>query len=252
MPTYLRLIIMLGEIIGFIVFSIIRINYYRNNMRSDLKGISIYYIILNVMLVSTFFFSFPTIIFLSYSKIICLSCMFTTFLMLSIGGIIDNNSNTKIKIITVGLLYTFGVIGGLISFIMPIGGSIQVAIDPEHWMQFKTCINEEVNIETINPEIYLTDKSKIGHYLDYSGDVDNYIFFYQDSNNNWCKVDEPIESKNTKILSDNESSYVEKYVSTKTILNLELDESDDNYITTEETVSYKLYYNPKELIEITN
>ena len=60
MPTYLRLIIMLGEIIGFIVFSIIRINYYRNNMRSDLKGISIYYIILNVMLVSTFFFSFPT------------------------------------------------------------------------------------------------------------------------------------------------------------------------------------------------
>ena len=88
--------------------------------------------------------------------------------------------------------------------------------------------------------------------MDYSGDVDNYIFFYQDSNNNWCKVDEPIESKNIKKLSNGESSYVEKYVTTKTILNLELDESDDNYITTEETVSYKLYYNPKELIEITD
>ena len=112
-------------------------------------------------------------------------------------------------------------------------------------------INEEKYTVTINPELNIKDRSKIGHYLDDTGDVDNYIFFYQDSNNNWCKVDEPIESKNTKILSDDESSYVEKYVTTKTILNLELNESDDNYITIEEAVSYKLYYNPKELIEIT-
>ena len=96
MPTYLRLIIMLGEVIGFIVFSIFRINYYRNNKKSDLKGISIYYIILDVLLVGTFFFSFPTMIFLSYSKIICTSCLFITSLMLSIGGIIDNNSATLI------------------------------------------------------------------------------------------------------------------------------------------------------------
>lgn len=252
MPTYFRLIIMLGEIIGLLIFSFIRCRQnfkaykedkYNEANRSNLKVSIIYYSVCNSIILFIFIFVFPSYMFLSYNKLILIT----------------------IAVITSFLPYVFLIklekyigISALIFALFLLGGVSTVVItafsfcDPGQLIQFKTCINEEKYTVTINPELNIKDRSKIGHYLDDTGDVDNYIFFYQDSNNNWCKVDEPIESKNTKILSDDESSYVEKYVTTKTILNLELNESDDNYITIEEAVSYKLYYNPKELIEITD
>ncbi len=252
MPTYLKLIIMLGETIGLLIFSFIRcrqdFKVYKEDKcngtnRSNLKISIIYYSICNSIILFIFIFTFPSYMFLSYSKLILIT----------------------IAVITSFLPYVFIIklekymgISAILFFLFVLGmvstGVITVFsfCAPESFIQFKTCINEETNIEKINPEINLTDKSKIGHYLNDSGDIDNYIFFYQNSDSNWCKVDESIERENTKELSNGESSYVEKYVTTRTIWNLELDESDDNYIITEKTVSYNLYYNPNELIEITD
>ena len=98
----------------------------------------------------------------------------------------------------------------------------------------------------------MTEQSKIGYSVNDSGNIDNYIFFYRDNKGNWCKVEEPIEKENTIELSKDKSSYIEKYVTIKTILNFELHESDDNYTITEETISYKIYYNQAELVKITD
>ena len=252
MPTYLRLIIMLGEIVGLLIFSFVRckqhIKVYKKDKynavcRSDLKVSIVYYSICNIIILFIFTFSFPSYIFLSYNKLILITiAVITSFL----------------PYVFIIKLEKYMLISAILFFLLVVGMVSTVVITvfsfcaPEELIQFKIYSNEENNIEKINPEINLTSKSKIGHYLDDSGDIDNYIFFYQDSNNNWHKVDEPIENRNTQKISTDENSYVEKYVTTKTILNVELDESDKNYITTEKTISYKLYYNPIELMEITD
>ena len=250
MPTYLRLIIMLGEMIGLLIFSFIRCSksfkIYKKEKkndvnRSDLKLLITFYAICNSIVLFVFIFSFQSYFFLCYNKLILLTiAVFASFLPFIILKNIDKHngiSTIVLFVFCVGMVTT-GVV------------TIYSLCAPSQLIQFKTCIKEEKYIETINPEIKLTDKSKIGHYLYGSGDVYNYIFFYKDSNGNWCKVDEPIEDAIE--LSSSESSYVEKKVTTKTILNFELNEADDNYITKEETVSYKLYYNPNEVIDITD
>ena len=252
MPTYLKLIIMLGEMIGLLIFSFIRCrkefkaykeNKYNETCRSDLKISIIYYAICNSIILFIFIFAFPSYMFLSYSKLILLTIAVASSFLPSI--FVTNYEEHRGICTIVFFLFLVGTVStGVIA-----GFSFRA---PEDFIHFKTCINEEKYTVTINPEINLTDESKIGHYLSDSGDIDNYIFFYQDSNSNWYKIDEHIEKENIKELSNDESTYVEKYVTKKTILNYELNESDDNYTTTELTVSYKIYYNPNELIEITD
>ena len=250
MPTYLRLIIMLGEVIGFYIFSFIRCRQDfkaykedKNNEtnRSNLKVSIIYYSICNSLILFIFIWSFYSYIFLSYSKLILVTIAVITSLL----PYIFSKCMEKHDGIATLLFFIF-IIGAVYSIVITIFSFCA----PEQLIQFKTCINEESFIETIDPEIGLTEKSKVGYSLDDSGEVDSYIFFYKDNSDNWCKVDEPIEY--TKKLSDDENSYVEKCVTKRTFLNYELDESDDNYIITEEIVSYELYYNPNELIVITD
>lgn len=250
MPTYLKLIIMLGEIIGLFIFSFIRCRQYfkaykedkyNEDKRSDLKVSIIYYAICNSIILFVFIFAFPSYMFLSYSKLI----LTTIAVIISFLPYVFSIMSEK-HIWIGGLIFVLFVFGGVFTIVITIFGFCA----PEEFMQFKTCINEEKYIETINPEINLTDKSKIGYTEDFDGNIDSYCFFYQDDSDNWCYVNEFIE--NTEKLSNDESSYVEKYVTTKTILNHELNESDDNYMTTEESVKYILYYNPNELLKITD
>ena len=243
MPTFLRLIILLGEVIGFLAYTIIRIIMaYRRDKKIKDKSEIILAIICNVVIIIGFIFGCFQLTFLSYNKIIFISSFIIFILSFKFGlTIFDKHDN-------IGAL--LGIIGFLGSLTICITIIVSFFTNSSDLIQIKTCINEESSIETINPEIGLTDKSKIGYTLDESGEVDSYIFFYKDNRDNWCKVDESIE--NVIELSDDNSSYVEKNVIIKTILDHELDESDDNYISKEIITTYILYYNPKELIEITD
>lgn len=252
MPTYLRLIIMLGEIIGLLIFSFIRcrqdIKAYRKDKYnkvniSTLKISIIYYAICNIIILFIFIFTFPSYIFLSYSKLILLTIAVVSSFLPSIF-LTKYEEHSGICAI-VFFLFCAGIVstGVITAFSF---------CSPEDFIHFKACINEESFTETIAPEMNLTEQSKIGYSVNDSGNIDNYIFFYRDNKGNWCKVEEPIEKENTIELSKDKSSYIEKYVTIKTILNFELHESDDNYTITEETISYKLYYNQAELVKITD
>ena len=248
MPTYLRLIVMLGEIIGFSLFSFFRCkNFYRAYQKdkkeklSDLRISIVYYSICNSIILFIFLFSFPSYIFLSYSKLILISI--AVFTALIPFGLFVTNSLEKHPGISalILLLLLFGGVSSIVS-------TVYSFCAPQDWIQFKTCIQEENFTETIYPEIILTEDSKIGYSLNDSGEIENYIFFYQDSNGKWYEVDELIED--TIELSENNHSYVEKCTIRYNILNLELDENDNDYSIIEEHVSYKLYYTPNELVEI--
>lgn len=117
MPTYLRLIIMLGEVIGFSIFSIIFIFYRYNTLKKDteriqlksiIKSDSILFGILNVILISVFCFSFPHLIFFSYGKMICLSIIEIGIIAMIIGAsICDNHS------VVAGIMLVIALVGVL-------------------------------------------------------------------------------------------------------------------------------------------
>ena len=237
MPTQFRNIIMLGEMIGLFLFSIYRCkNIYDENYKTGFIKVCIYYAIWNILTIYIYVFSFKSLIPQSYNKLITLSivvfCSLMPFISLSIY--------TKHEILGTILLIFF-IINLYIFFL--------VFADNDFVFPFETCIKEEGYIERVDPTLHLTEKSKIGYYVDDFNNTKHYVFFYQDSNDNWYYVDEPIEDINTCDISTN-SSYVEKSVSRRTYRNDELFESDENYITTREDVSYRIYYNPNELIEI--
>lgn len=241
MPTYLRLIIMLGEVIGFLAFTIIRfIQVYHKEDGIEDKSEIVLASICNAFLIIGFIFGFWKYTFLSYNKMIFLSLFIISIIIFKVAIVIDDNHESISTI-----MFCIGMIGAIAAFVI-----ILISFFNPNFIPFKTCINEEKYMETINTEIHLTSESKVGYTLDDFGNIDTYVFFYQDNNGKWKKVDESISD--TRELSNDKGSYVEKYVTTRTILNHELNESDDNYITTEEIVTYILYYNQNELIEITD
>lgn len=252
MPTFLKLIIMLAEVIGFCIFSFIRCRkqykIYKEDkedevQKSNLKVSIIYYSICVSIVLFIFIFTFPAYVFLSYNKLILITVAIIASIipciLLSKIDFFDHHEvigGTVIALFIVLLGYTFAIT--IVSFFAY-----------EQCIQFKECISEEKDTKIIYPVMNLTDNSKIGYTEDSNGNIDSYRFFYQDDFGNWCEVNGFIE--NAEELSNDESSYVEKYVTTRTILNYEFNESDDNYRTTEEIITYIVHYNPNELIKIT-
>ena len=100
MPTYLRLIIMLGEMIGLLIFSFIRCSksfkIYKKEKkndvnRSDLKLLITFYAICNSIVLFVFIFSFQSYFFLCYNKLILLTiAVFASFLPFIILKNIDD------------------------------------------------------------------------------------------------------------------------------------------------------------------
>ena len=82
MSEIIRLIIMIGEMIGFIIFSIVfvmkcdkrrrnRDKEYTEEKLKKAKKINIIYLtVKNIIIMAVFFFSCPQLVFLSYHKII--------------------------------------------------------------------------------------------------------------------------------------------------------------------------------------
>lgn len=252
MPTALKLILV-GETIGFLTFSVImrivNYRYYKKGTitKADLKEDIILHAIFNVILIASFVFAFPTFTFFSYNKFICTSAICICLVLIELADIIYDDKKKKRKIVAENLM-GWSFIFGIAFVIGTIVCSICSIFMPEELCQFKTCISQEETTEVIYPEVILNDKYKIEFTRDYSGKINSYSFYYHDNSNNWYYTD--AFSGDVEKLSNDKSSYVEKNIVTKTILNYYLKESDDNYITEEKAVTYKLYINQNELIEI--
>ncbi len=249
MPTYLRLFIVLGEVIGFCVFSVHRCKKFYKEYKKDKKDKDkrkafnnslCFYVTCVCILLFIFIFTFPSYIFLSYNKLIIMTAVIVTLLIQYILEIYIDSIYAIIGI----FMYAISLFLALFVLVGVYAGFYFC----EGWIQFTECINEEKNIEIIHPVMNLSEKSKIGYTENDDGKIDRYIFFYQDDSGSWYSVNEFIQDK--ELLSNDESSYVEKYITRKTFINYELSELDDNYKTTEEEIVYKLYCNPNELIKI--
>lgn len=115
MSEIIRLIIMIGEIVGFGIFSIIFIFNRYNKLKEDtekveLKGIiksdSILFGILNIILICVFCFSFPNLIFLSYGKMIFLSAIELGIIAMIIGAHITDTHS-----VIAGIMFVIMIVG---------------------------------------------------------------------------------------------------------------------------------------------
>ena len=115
MSEIIRLIIMIGEIVGFGIFSIIFIFNRYNKLKEDtekveLKGIiksdSILFGILNIILICVFCFSFPNLIFLSYGKMIFLSAIELGIIATIIGAHITDTHS-----VIAGIMFVIMIVG---------------------------------------------------------------------------------------------------------------------------------------------
>lgn len=244
MPTALRIIIFAVELVGFIIFSVVSIRkfykrykvkgYSNGHIKEYLRHDIIYLSINNIIIICLFLFTYPTFIFLSYSKMLLLSIVVldSVLAVVGLGYIPDKWEKTSIAVFSVALCIVF--------FYCVMAFACNIVI------MDKTFIEQKESIETILPTMNLADKTKIsvGYTEDDDGNIDKYFYYYQDSEGKWhfendCKVD-------IKYLEENENSYLEKYVETKIFLS---EEKRDSTIT-EEEITYTLFLNEKQLIKI--
>lgn len=252
MPTFLRLIIMLGEIFGFISVLIIPGNKldkkdracgrYSEKKINEAKKSDIKFAIVNIIIiVLIFFFSFPQLIFLSYHKMIYLSVLIGANLFLFLGLYLQSDNSKKnvyftvkerigtaIAIVSSITLIVFGII--LIVFSI-FGGKIT---------KIKVLTDQKENVEIIYPE-FIDENKKIGHIID----TNRFVCFYKDSEGNWNFMEISPES-----LKRSDETYVEKCTVTKTFNDIERDKNSDEYVIIENEVTYVLHLNKEQLIEL--
>ena len=254
MSGIMSLLIMIGEIIGFIIFSIILViecdkkrkdngQYTEGEIKKAKKSNIIYIIINNIIIIAMFFFSCPRLIFLSHHKTIYLSIIFvssiSTLLGYYIGGAnlfdrVTPSPKVWISVILAGA-------GVAISLLVLIA-NVALAFHEEYVIEFKTCINQKETVETIYPEFI--GESKIGHFED----SDKYIFGFKDNQGTWI-IEDNLEVK-PEDLKSSDNTYIEKHTITKTFKDIERYVESDDYITTEEEVTYVLFLNKEQLIEL--
>lgn len=245
MPTYLRLIILIGEVIGFLVFSIIMCrrsyreykkgNYSKGALKFDFG----YFALSSIIVIGMLFFSFPTLIFASYNKMLLLTSFIVFVILMTLGGSIIYDTN-EVAGALIGIFSFILVISVLVIAIVFSAMSTQV-------ITISSCIEEKQDTEVVYPVMNLTDKADIGYTEDDEGNI-TYSYYYQDKSGKWHFEDD-FETEIVDI-DVNSKPYLEKTITTKTFVNPEYKESSENYKTTEEKIKYVLYANEKHLIKI--
>lgn len=255
MPTFLRLIIMLGEIFCFIIVSIILVNkrdkkrrsydtYIEKKNNEAIKEDWKYVIVNSIIIVLIFFFSFHQLIFLSYHKMIYLSVFIVAAILYFLGDCLHNNNIKKdYYLIAKERIGIAIVLLSMMTIFVCIAAIIASSFLDSNITKFKTLNNQKENVEIIYPEPINKNK-KIGHIKD----TNNYVCFFKDSEGNWVIIDNmEIMPKNLKNSND---TYIEKYTVTRTFNDIERDKSSDEYVIIENEVTYVLYLNKEQLIEL--
>lgn len=255
MPNFLRLIIMLGEMIGFVIISIFLVHKYDKKRRGyvkiteqviekDKKDDIVFFALGGVILLFILIFGFRQLIFLSYYKMISLFfCSIDWIIIYLARGIISYKlyeEHRSIKEISDSI--TKGAFINLYGFTLLLMVVVISFRGVDHSI-FKTYIEQKEEIETIYPE-FIGEK-KIAHI----NGTDKYIFSIIDDEGE-LSIKEDIEIKKKNIESYSENTYIEKHTVIKTFCDIEMDMLSDNYIGTESEVTYVLFLNEEQLFEI--
>jgi len=256
MSEIIRLIIMIGEMIGFIIFSIVfvmkcdkrrrnRDKEYTEEKLKKAKKINIIYLtVKNIIIMAVFFFSCPQLVFLSYHKIIYLSIIIVASILIFLGYYMVNADLTRYAEKTIKTwIAIFMMAIGIVMMVLFLPSNILVSVNSENYtLEFKTCINQEETVETIYPK-FIGD-TKIGHFEN----SDKYIFGFKDNQGTWI-IEDDLEFK-PEDLKSSDNTYIEKHTINKTFKDIERYVESDYYITTEDEVTYVLFLNKEQLIEI--
>ena len=254
MPNFLRLVIMLGEIIGFVIISFVlvckydkkRKEYKRNTeqlINDAKKKDIIFFVSSGIIILLIFIFGFRQMIFLSYYKMI--SIFITTIISIIFywgtckanGVLFKEYRSSKEALTDVNR-------GSKVLFLSPLLAAVVLIsfFGVDHSI-FKTYIEQKEEIEIIYPE-FIGDK-KIAHI----NGTNKYIFSIIDDEGE-LSIKEDIEFKYKDIESCKDNTYIEKHVVTKTFCDREMDALSDDYIGTESEVTYVLFLNEEQLFEI--
>ena len=266
MPEYLRLIIMLGEIVGFMFFSMFFVNkcdkkrrmdkeytkrcltYYRRSLSRYFipaqdfgifiedylkkhKRINIKYYKVNTFIIfMIFLFSHYNLSFLSYSKLIDLSVIIGASILVSIGYYMLGAELYR--------KYTYKDFVGILIIVLSI-----LSVDVYYVVAYGGyLIEQNETVDIIYPEY--VGETKIGYFYR----NDKYTYAFKNSEGKWeYENDLKIYPKNLKKTAGR--TYLEKHKVTKVLLTIEnFDIPDDRIIARE--VYYVLYLNEKQLMEI--
>ena len=251
MPTFLRLIIILGEIFGFISVLIIPGNKldkkdracgrYSEKKINEAKKSDIKFAIVNIIIiVLIFFFSFPQLIFLSYHKMIYFSFLIVFNILFYLGMYIRIDRGEDLWFSTKKRIGSHIALVSLITMMVCVAMILFFYVSRDEIVKFKVLTDQKERVEIIYPE-FIDENKKIGHIID----TNRYVFFHKDSKGKWTFMEISPES-----LKRSDETYVEKCTVTKTFNDIERDKNSDEYVIIENEVTYVLHLNKEQLIEL--
>lgn len=238
-----RAIIFGIELVGFIILcTVATTKLYLNDklkaeekvVNSNLKFNIIYFITNFAIILILFSFTYPSFVFLSYSKLILVS----VFVMISCIPIMifafekpkSENNQSICLLIAMILFVTF--------FVLAIFRMLNI--------ENKIVVSEQTETETITPTMF--SENQIGYTADSEGNIKTYIFYYMD-NGIWNQ--EEVNASDVKVEKIKDAdSYIEKTVTTTSYCKQEKKTSEEDYIYSEETEKYTFYINLNQRVEI--
>lgn len=246
MSTFFRILIFVGEFIVLWVFTFFAIKKLWKEDSGVFKKWKIYDIIYfslnNIIAICVFIFSFSSFVFLSYNKMVIMGTMILVYMFLTFLWYADESLRNTISNFVGKMLCTFVVILGMVV----LNHAANVSIIPN-----EICINQEESTQIIYPSVNLKNNAKVGYSLDSDGKTCVYKCYYE---NNGDIYEELIYSSDSfKIVPiKDKNSYLKKTIKKKTLLNKELKETSKDYTFEEKEITYIIYLNKNDLVEIHN
>lgn len=243
MPIWLRAIIFSLEFIGFIILCVFATNkFYKKDLEEEQEIVAIkhrkeniiYFSVNFAIILSLFLFTYPSYVFLSYSKIILvtIAIILSSVIIVMVGFDDDSNfirQSAFCMVICILIMVT-------------IIGAIKGCFNIDNKVVYK----EKNNPEIITPLMF--EENKIGYSCDENGKIEKYYFYYIENDELFFEQLKPSEVKVVDL--KDKDTYVEKQETKIVHLKKEKKETEADYSYTETNASYKIYLNKKQMTEI--
>ena len=242
-----RAIIFGIELVGFVVLSIfVAAKFYKRHCSKksekyaikNLKFNLFCYAINFAIIFAIFLFSYPSLIFLSYNKLILVSLVELASILIILLSYLKLN---KIRDFTMVFILAISCTLILIISIDGIIGNKGFIIEN------KVAISEQTEKKIIAPTMF--SKNQIGYTADIEGNIKTYVFYYQGNNGVWEY--EELKASETKVEKIKDAdTYIEKTVTITSYYKQEKKTLKEDYITTEENEKYTIYLNLNQMVEV--
>ena len=191
-----RAIIFGIELVGFAIFCIVvTVKEYKQDLYkgsemkwedviSNLRFNIIYFIINYVVILSLFVFSYPSYVFLSYSKLILLSVS----ILVSVAILLFFTNKNSLEHTTREFICIMIGFFSVIYFLFAIIGIAGV--------EKKIVVSEQTDTQKIIPVMF-SKNNQIGYTADLEGNIKTYVFYYQGNNGVWEY--EEVKASETKV-----------------------------------------------------